>query len=297
MYIGILTIHGVGSQKKEFAAPFQKLVKSNLDKDAEQLIWQDILWADLLLGRENRLWKSMQSAQQVNGEPFPLDYSKTREFLVHNVGDALAYNRMSSMVSFKGNAYDLIHNKVGEELDTLLHRLKENEGNQDIYPIIVIAHSLGATIMSDYIWDRQQSQSASENDSRIPIETLAGFITFGSTIPLFCLGYEHPVPIDFPISDDWSDKQKKAIRWLNFVDRDDVLGWPLKSFYSSSISQLTNEQKRITLSTTELIEDYEINVGGGLSSWNPLCHQKYWTDKDFVNHVSKYLKTILEAFR
>lgn len=290
MYIGILTIHGVGSQEKEFAAPFQKLVKSKLDKDAEQFIWQDIFWADLLLSRENRLWKSMQSAQQVNGEPFPLDYSRTREFLVHNVGDALAYNLS------KGNAYDLIHNKVAEELEALVGSLKKKAGNQAMYPIIVIAHSLGATIMSDYIWDRQQPQKANENDSRNPIETLVGFITFGSTIPLFCLGYEHPVPIAFPIDDTWSDEQKKAIRWLNFVDRDDVLGWPLKSFYSSSISQLSNEQRRTTMSTTELIEDYEINVGGGLSSWNPLCHQKYWTDNDFVNHVSKYLKTILEAF-
>ena len=120
------------------------------------------------------------------------------------------------MASFNGNAYDLIHNKVGEELEKLLGRFKEKEGKQDIYPIIVIAHSLGATIMSDYIWDRQQSQKA--NKFRKPIDTLAGFITFGSTIPLFCLGYEHPVPINFPIDDNWSDKQKKAIRWLNFVD-------------------------------------------------------------------------------
>ena len=105
---GILTIHGVGSQKKAFAAPFQNLVKSKLDKDANQFIWQDIFWADLLLERENRLWKSMQSAQQANKKPFPLDYSRTRQFLVHNVGDALAYYRSN------GNAYILIHDKVAE---------------------------------------------------------------------------------------------------------------------------------------------------------------------------------------
>ena len=290
MNIGILTIHGVGSQNIEFATPFQNLVNSKLGKDADQFIWQEIFWANLLLERENHLWESMKLAQQVNGEPFPLDYSRIRQFLVHNVGDALAYNRMSSRVSSKGNAYDLIHNKVGEELEALLGCLKEKEGNQDIYPIVVIAHSLGATIMSDYIWDRQQSQKVSV--LRKPIDTLAGFITFGSTIPLFCLGYESPAPIDFPVKDDWPAKRKKAIRWLNFVDRDDVLGWPLKSFYSSNIKQLTEEQIR----TTELIEDYEINVGGGLSSWNPLCHQRYWTDKDFANHVSKYLKTIMKAF-
>lgn len=172
-----------------------------------------------------------------------------------------------------------------------MNRLKENYEYQAIYPIVVIAHSLGATIMSDYIWDFQQTRKASVNDSRTPIETLAGFITFDSTIPLFCLGYEHPVPIDFPIDNDWSENQKRAIRWLNFVDRDDVLGWPLKSFYSSSIDRLTDEQKR----TTELIDDYEINVGG-LCSLTPFCHQKYWTDNDFVNHVSKYLQTILEVF-
>ena len=82
-----------------------------------------------------------------NGRRFPLDYRSTREFLVHNVGDALAYSNRGKKNKL-GNAYDLIHNTVSEGVESLQEKLEPHSHS----PIVIIAHSMGATIMSDYIW-------------------------------------------------------------------------------------------------------------------------------------------------
>jgi len=39
--------------------------------------------------------------------------------------------------------------------------------------------------------------------------------------------------------------------------------------------------------------DIPINVGGILTSWNPMSHQKYWTDNDFTKPVARFIKTLL----
>ena len=282
--IGILTIHGVGKQDSEFSREFKEAVTDRLGDDAENFEWQDIFWAELLLDREERLWESMERAILENGRvrSFPLDYRNTREFLVHNVGDALAYSNRGEKNKL-GNAYDLIHETVNDSVGSLQQKLKTDS------PIVIIAHSMGATIMSDYIWDCQNNKIPSD-DARKPIPTHAGFITFGCNIPLFSLNYEFPEPIIFPgDSIKRMDLPDHAVRWLNFVDRDDVLGWPLKAFYESN--ENLNKQQHATLSK---IEDKEINVGSFLTSWNPVSHQKYWTDEDFIRPVVSYLSDLLE---
>ena len=165
-----------------------------------------------------------------NGRRFPLDWTSAREFVVHNIGDALAYNRGQISHNDKaGNAYDLIHDTVSSAVEDMQKMLEE------VSPIVIIAHSLGATIMSDYIWDHQKEIVENGDRIRANIPTLTGFITFGCSIPLFSLNYEYPEPIQFPgNSFDITHLPSKVARWLNFVDRDDVLGWPLKAFYESN---------------------------------------------------------------
>ena len=86
------------------------------------------------------------------------------------------------------------------------------------------------------------------------------------------------------------DKLHKISRWLNYLDRDDVLGWPLRPLYEQQKDELDNGQK----ATIERIEDHEINVGDFTSSWNPLAHANYWTDDDFTRPVAAYLRRIVK---
>lgn len=83
------------------------------------------------------------------------------------------------------------------------------------------------------------------------LETLCGFITFGSNIPLVTLALDQVVSITFPPA-ALKEPFCSAARWLNFYDPDDVLGWPLKPLsptYDTAVAQ-----------------DIQINVGGILTS-------------------------------
>ena len=138
-----------------------------------------------------------------------------------------------------------------------------------------MAHSLGSIIMSNYVWDIQKGLFNTSGMSAFEkMETLAGIITFGSPLPMFTFAYDPVDAIEFPPA-GLSAALKRKAKWLNFFDSDDVLAYPLKQVSPSYEQAVT--------------EDLEINVGGILSSWNPLSHTKYWTDNDFTKPVSRYL--------
>ena len=58
-----------------------------------------------------------------------------------------------------------------------------------------------------------------------------------------------------------------------------VLGYPLKAINSAYAATVN--------------ADIAINVGGILTSWNPLSHGKYWTDNDFTNPVADLIASFL----
>jgi pimeloyl-ACP methyl ester carboxylesterase len=184
---------------------------------------------------------------------------------------------MSSSQTRKTNKYDDIHREVHKSIV----ELRKSLGNED-KPVIVIAHSLGSVIMFDYIRDRQNNKNATGYGATPfeRMETLAGFITFGSPIPLFTLAYDTVPCINFPPDNLQKDLKDKA-KWLNFYDHDDVFGWPLK--YLSKRCEAC------------VIEDKPVNVGDIFTFWDPLCHSKYWTDNDCTKPVAKYISEILKV--
>lgn len=278
--IGALVIHGMGSQDAGFAGGLERAVSMKLGVAAESVAWQPVYWGNVLEPREQELWRAMLGATQPNGSALPLDWRTIREFVVHNFGDAIAYHRDQSK-----SAYDDIHNvislKIGDLQDTL--------GDPDA-PVVVLAHSLGGHMMSNYLWDRQHWDSAMADTCR-PLPTLAGMITFGCNIPLFSLSYPVATPITLPGDGVTNPAVRAAARWLNFLDRDDVLAWPLRPLYARNLAELDAPQA----GTVARIEDREINVGSLGTSWNPAAHAAYWTDGDFTSPVAGYLAGLLDA--
>lgn len=222
----------------------------------------------------------MKAAKEPDGSDIPLDWQKIRNFVIHNFGDALAYHRDTS----KESAYVEIHQIVSTGITNLKGALPNPNS-----PIVVIAHSLGAHIMSNYIWDQQASNDNAGDLERLP--TLAAMITFGCNIPLFSLSFAKATPIDVPGEGITKPELVAASRWLNFLDRDDVLGWPLRPLYEMSSADFTAAERK----TIDRIEDYEINVGGLLTSWNPAAHDAYWDDDDFTGPVANYLKKLVQS--
>jgi hypothetical protein len=275
--LGVLIIHGVGSQKEDFANLMIEELKGRIS-DHAKIQWQTVYWDPILERSENDLLLAL-----FPGGKRP-DWFELRKLVTNYLGDVTAYRYIpsdSDPIKKTNQIYDEIHDIVHESIVELRMKL----GNED-KPVIVMAHSLGSVIMFEYIRDRQEKRDGDPygNTKFERMETLAGFITFGSPIPLFTLAYD-PVPcINFPPDNLQEDLKDKA-RWLNFYDHDDVFGWPLEYL----IDRCKGRVKAC------VIEDKQINVGDVFTFWDPLCHSKYWTDNDFTKSVAQYISEILKA--
>ena len=261
--LSIAVIHGMGSQQRGFSRPLKDEVNAILGPaKSRQVKWGEIHWADVLEPRQRAYFRRANSKND-------LDFVSLRRFVISALSDAVAYRKTADT---KDTVYQDIHRRV----KVAIRGLDDPTGPPR--PLIVLAHSLGGHIMSNYIYDMQKSGSrvaAGLNDFQ-KMKSLAGLITFGCNIPLFTFAYDKKNirPIKFPGS-KLSAAHKQRARWLNFYDPDDILAYPLKPI-NKAYRDVVNR-------------DIPINVGSVLFSWNPGAHGKYWTDNDFNEPVARFV--------
>ena len=270
--VAVLVIHGIGGQRPDFAEPLIRGVNrevKRLGADASAIAWQPVYWDDLLVPRQQAYLKRALKEGRLN-------YQHLRQFVVSALGDAGAYRqRPSGMVAGakSGRTYERVHARKLEQLSGLYHGPLSGRP----LPLGLMAHSFGGHILSNYVWDSQQTPdrilSAFER-----MHWLAGFITFGCNIPLFTFAVDKPVPIGFPAA-RLPVRFKEKARWLNFYDPDDVLGWPLKPV-SSAYARVVDA-------------DIRLQVGGAVGGWTPAAHLLYWRDRRFARHVADFLATFV----
>ena len=268
--VAVLVIHGIGGQRADFAEPLIRGVNrevKRLGADASAIAWQPVYWDDLLVPRQQAYLKRALKDGRLN-------YQRLRQFVVSALGDAGAYRQRPSGTlagTQSGRTYERVHARIQEQLSGLYHGpLSERP-----LPLVLMAHSFGGHILSNYVWASQQTPdgklSAFER-----MHWLAGFITFGCNIPLFTFAVDKPVPIRFPAT-RLPERFKEKARWLNFYDPDDVLGWPLKPV-SPAYARAVDA-------------DIRLQVGGAVSGWTPAAHLLYWRDRRFARHVAEFLMT------
>jgi len=301
--LGIIVIHGMGSQGEEFAQKMideiNYLVNDDHDKDSAKIAWKPVHWADILEPRE---LDYLKEARKEND----LDFIGLRKFVLTKLGDAVAYQQIKGRNN-TNKTYEEIHSRVKDDIKGLYTNGLQSNNK----PLVVIAHSLGAAIMSNYIyycslktcflskffllfsraaalfgrgplaalWDIQKEIADTAGMSSFKkMDTLSGMIAFGCNLPLFTFAYDPVEAIKFP-SDNLPDDLKQKAKCHNYFDRNDILGYPLKAISPSYINVVS--------------EDIEINVGNIFSSWNPMSHIKYWTGNDFTKPVSKLISEFL----
>lgn len=275
--IGVLIIHGIGDQREGFAADCIDELEHRVKERQlapEDIAWRPIYWADILSQRESALWRNMKRGHDLN-------WSSIRRFIINALGDVAAYQKTTQ----SSNVYQQIHNRVHD----VLVALRADLGGTDL-PVVLLAHSLGGFIMSNYIWDLQQglAPAAYRTTALERMETLAGIVTFGCTIPVLTLPYDPVQCIAFPPPNlirhfpPGTDAAAlaQAARWENYYDPEDVLGYPLKPL-SDGYAKVVHADK-------------EIEVGGLLTSWNPAAHVEYWTDRDFTKEAAGLICGVLQ---
>ena len=264
--LGILVIHGMGSQEDTFADAIIAELNDRVEdrgKDSTRIAWESVYWADILEPRQHQYWLESKNNND-------LDAVRLRKFMLTAFGDASAYQQVDSP---HNTTYESIHERIRVKVKSLY---ESGLGSQP-KPLIILAHSLGGHMISNYIWDAHKNPDMSVS----PFERMykvSGIVTFGCNIPFFTFAYDTVVPIRFP-HPTLPDYLKAKARWLNFFDPDDVLGYPLKDINTAYADVVD--------------EDISINVGGIFTSWNPLSHGEYWTDNDFTNPVADLIATFL----
>lgn len=111
-------------------------------------------------------------------------------------------------------------------------------------PLVVLAHSLGALIALD----------AFRCVNPLHLIFLG---SMGANIPLFFAGQTRCI---IPPAYD--------VRWVNYFDPDDFLGFPLKGMFPA-------------------VEDRKVNVGNIFTWWNGFSHLGYWDDRQLWKIISR----------
>ena len=165
--LAVAIIHGVGSQQENFADDIINELKdrfsrgiagtavaSHLSRESmrEQLECRPVLWAPVLTGKEQDLYNRTRA-------DYSLDWTRLRRFFISLLGDGVAYQPVP------GNAdpYDQIHQLVANVLGEL-----GTVAGPDA-PLSVIAHSLGAVIASNFVWDAQHGVAPTPTDASSPL--------------------------------------------------------------------------------------------------------------------------------
>ena len=298
----VLAVHGMGDTPKEFANDLWKKLKHSLrrhhdikEEDIESRAHFDTLYyQDILQTHQAALWKAMKKGKK-------LGYRDLRKFALYSLSDAVSIERH---VHRNNSAYEGVQKKIKNKLKCVFQKyMKDKEEN---LPVVLIAQSLGAHVISSYIWDAQSKsaargvwksgQSGNEGESSAPektddcrldnflrLKSLRYFFTTGCNIPVFAAGI-CPRTVQ-PIKTKTKDYN---FCWINFYDRHDVLGWPLNPLYRNSDQTGWGKQERFK------VTDEEVSVGGIISGWTPFCHQHYWKDKDVFIPVAKSIAKFLK---
>jgi hypothetical protein len=181
-----------------------------------------------------------------------------RRFVMEAFGDGVTYERDAMLTS---SVYRNIHNYLRVQIKQANELLEQSPDSK----LIIVAASMGAHILSTYIWDADHSRGIFEDipaGSQENLRNLDYLATIGCNIPLFLSGMKETEIIAF-------DKRNEHFAWDNYYDQDDVLGWPLK--------QLSN-------SYGQLVTDHEINSGLYVGA-----HTKYWEDNSFTAPFTRKL--------
>ena len=279
--VAVAIIHGIGRPDPAFADAFMQEVRGRFAGEigasaaAAELVMKPVLWAPVIQDSENELWRRM-------GDGSSMDFLKLRRFMIDFAADAIAYQP----APHDRRVYDSIHRVVA----MAVAELAEAAGPKA--PLCFVAHSLGTIIASNYLYDLQVdprkriiSKTVREAMGKTPVdrgETLAALYTFGSPLPLWSLRYkDFGTPISVPSPKLGRHHKSLAGEWLNFYDQDDVIGYPLKNIndaYHKAVKA-----------------DFAANVGGLLSSWNPISHSGYWTDNNVTKPVAASLARVWKS--
>ena len=261
----VITIHGMGDTKIDYYKSFEKKLRNRVGKDAwdAKVHLEHVYYQDLLQGEQEDYYED-------SDDEHDLRWDILRKLMIFGFNDAAA---IEHSLRKDEKLYIDVHKTIAAAFDNAYREL----GNQ-AKPVFVVAQSLGAQQVSNYLWDAQNKKrlfltpgaGSPEQQAFRQFSHCKQFITTGCNIPLFKAGLPKPENFKQP---------NPEFTWHNYFDADDVLGYPVRKIAPSFAD--------------DWIEDRKVSVGRLFTGWNPASHTRYWTDKDVLNPIAKDIKAIL----
>jgi len=241
-----------------------------------KLHFGSVYYKDILQKPEDRYWRLARAQVPAN---------KLRELVLFGFADAAG---LETRKEEPNSAYYKVQSRVADALADACAAVG-TEG-----PVVIFAHSLGAQVISNYLWDAQRSGMGRAvragvwrnrgRHSRHNFGPRAGFIrgehlralfTVGCNIPVFIAAHAAPKAI-------W--KPNRRFEWHNYFDPDDVLGWPLTKLYRPPVP---------------FVFDHPVNAWGDvggllLKSWNFMSHSEYWKTDTVLDDLTGFLRELLD---
>lgn len=274
----VLAIHGMGDTPRTYADNFKKKLAKKVGSKWSNVYFDSIYYADIFQKHQKDIFTRIKAQDNI-------DWIGLRQFLLYGFSDAAGFERRAWL---SGSPYEQVQNSILDVLDKAYDAVGSN------VKIVLIAHSLGCHVISNFIWDAQSkevSQGAwkgggfedspvnSDLDKFRRMKNLKALYFTGCNIPIFLAGIPHG-----KIKAISSRGKGYSFKWKNFYDPDDPLGWPLKNISTRDAKESYKY---------EVNEDNAVNVGNLLNNWNPLSHNGYWTDNDVLNPIAIDIKKML----
>ena len=237
MPIGVLLVHGVGDQTSDWADAHIRLLRQRVGQElvalkldpapdpVEAFLIGRVHWADVLQGHQQELSTILNmvhdSATSSPDEAWWVRFinwitGKLRKaegrFIAEFIGDVIGYHAEATRTA--------IYATVTRALDELSAKLP---AGSEKFPLTIISHSLGAVIVSDYIWDQAKARRQQGLEGFHARWRFDNFFTMGSPMALFALQYGGAQAFSQPIS-----LEHPGGRWVNIYDTNDPISMPLR---------------------------------------------------------------------
>jgi hypothetical protein len=318
--IAVAIVHGVEIADPDFAATPTRLLKSAFAKAVgndgpdpdDALAIEPVFWAPQLEDRQRELFARMfpENSDQAFDEelsrivrrlgsgsvlallPFmasllaptlpglsSLHYPTARWVTVHFIGDVLAYDRSTNPGNYASAQLTLAH-----ALTALAERTDPHT------PLCILAHSFGSVLVSDYIYDQQETVRSGRN--LIPPQvrrvvgtsplaqgtTLAWLYTMGNPMALWslrCPDIHLTRPITVPGRDLARRHPALRTEWVNLYSKADLFAYPLRPL-GPAYEQAVTEDRAVSLTPFPI-------------SLTPLVHPFYWADQAVMDGIGRTL--------
>ena len=271
--LNVLIVHGIGGYPNAFPDEFQQELLGHIPTAVEDLARRYRLSAappsdlvNIIPGRWGPVTEAIQ--EELERRIFRSKVDFLRWFGMRIMGDVVAY---------RGPAvYQEVQRALEEDLRS---GVRPESGH-----LTVVAHSLGAVVASDFLYDHTLKIG------RLLADTFgvgfSNFFTLGSPLVLYAMQSPGEGAFDAGRVLDRFDRPVRVESptgvWMNVFDDADIIGYPIRAINQAHTEAVT--------------ADVCTGVGTFLSRGNPLSHGRYWSDRRVVQLIAEKLAIDLAEF-